>query len=227
MRSVVEQRLDRPQVGERRVHRHVDRLVVLRVSRYDSFCTTWMASRWLWCIFQLPLISGCGAQLRALRRLPAGRRDRAGRPARCSSSDAPPPVDTWSMRSARPNLASAAALSPPPTTVNPALGHRLGHGPRCPPANRGSSNTPIGPFHRTVPALSRMMSDELEPRSRARCRGPSTRAGCRRATDRTSSSGPRADEVGGNEQLVLGLALASSRLQASTWSGSTSESPTA
>src|SRR5258705_7211889 len=25
---------------------------------YDSFCTIWMASKWLWCIFQLPLISG-------------------------------------------------------------------------------------------------------------------------------------------------------------------------
>src|SRR4051812_25550836 len=26
--------------------------------RKASFCTTWMASRWVWCIFQLPLMSG-------------------------------------------------------------------------------------------------------------------------------------------------------------------------
>src|SRR5688500_5437597 len=25
---------------------------------YESFCTTWMASKWLWCIFQLPLMIG-------------------------------------------------------------------------------------------------------------------------------------------------------------------------
>src|SRR6185436_3498847 len=33
-----------------------------------------------------------------------------------SSSEAPPPVDTWSTMSSRPNWASAAAESPPPTT---------------------------------------------------------------------------------------------------------------
>ena len=36
-----------------------------------------------------------------------------------SSSDAPPPVLTWSTRSARPNCRIAAALSPPPITVKP------------------------------------------------------------------------------------------------------------
>src|SRR5688572_27989621 len=25
---------------------------------YESFCTTWIASKWLWCILQLPLIKG-------------------------------------------------------------------------------------------------------------------------------------------------------------------------
>ena len=36
-----------------------------------------------------------------------------------NSSDAPPPVDTWSMASARPRLVTAATESPPPTTVTP------------------------------------------------------------------------------------------------------------
>src|SRR5690606_34638292 len=33
------------------------------------------------------------------------------------SSEAPPPVETWDSRSATPAFATAAAVSPPPTTV--------------------------------------------------------------------------------------------------------------
>ena len=40
----------------------------------------------------------------------------SGSPAR-NSSEAPPPVETWSIRSARPICLTAATLSPPPTTV--------------------------------------------------------------------------------------------------------------
>src|SRR3954447_16705647 len=35
---------------------------------YESFCTTWIASKWLWCIFQLPEMSGF--LLGGIRRLP-------------------------------------------------------------------------------------------------------------------------------------------------------------
>ena len=40
-------------------------------------------------------------------------------PCSMNSRVAPPPVETWSMRSPKPNLATAAAESPPPTTVKP------------------------------------------------------------------------------------------------------------
>jgi hypothetical protein len=39
--------LHRTQRGERRAHDHLDAVVVLAVERYESFCTTWIASRWL------------------------------------------------------------------------------------------------------------------------------------------------------------------------------------
>ena len=94
------QRLDRAQVGERRVDRDVDCLVVvLGRSRTASFCTTWMASRWLWCIFQLPLMSGfraAGFSTRGIRCLSQG--GETGKVALVLDEleDAPPPVDTWS-----------------------------------------------------------------------------------------------------------------------------------
>src|SRR3954468_16763590 len=37
-------------------------------NRNASFCTVWIASKWLWCIFQLPLISGLRAFASAMKR---------------------------------------------------------------------------------------------------------------------------------------------------------------
>ncbi len=51
-------------------------------------------------------------------------------------------------RSARPNWATAAALSPPPMTVKPRLSATASATARVPASKRGSSNTPIGPFQR-------------------------------------------------------------------------------
>src|SRR5579859_2902135 len=71
-----------------------------------------------------------------------------------NSSEAPPPVETWLSLSARPACSTAWTDSPPPTTVvalEPAIAWAT---PSVPAAKRGSSNTPMGPFQSTVPALS-------------------------------------------------------------------------
>src|SRR3712207_5966322 len=69
-----------------------------------------------------------------------------------SSSDAPPPVDTWLTRSVSPNCASAATESPPPTTVVPSQSATARATASVPAAKGGSSKAPIGPFQNTVPA---------------------------------------------------------------------------
>src|SRR3954452_7060550 len=69
-----------------------------------------------------------------------------------SSSDAPPPVETWSTSSSSPNFAIAAPLSPPPTTVVPSVRATASATARVPAANGSSSKAPIGPFQNTVPA---------------------------------------------------------------------------
>src|SRR3990172_1829148 len=76
------------------------------------------------------------------------------RPSR-NSREAPPPVLMWVIRSARLNFSTAAAESPPPTIVTAVESTMACATARVPPANGGNSNTPIGPFHMTVPA-SRM-----------------------------------------------------------------------
>ena len=64
-----------------------------------------------------------------------------------SSSAAPPPVERWVTLSASPNWVSAAAESPPPTTVVPGRrGHRLGHG-----AGAGGERLELERAHRAVP----------------------------------------------------------------------------
>src|ERR1041384_3881180 len=73
-----------------------------------------------------------------------------------NSSEAPPPVETWLIRSASPACATAAAESPPPTIVTApsAVASAIAAAmTRVPPSNGGVSNTPIGPFQSTVPAL--------------------------------------------------------------------------
>src|SRR2546422_730562 len=78
-----------------------------------------------------------------------------GLPSR-NSRDAPPPVETWVSFDVRP--ATAAAESPPPTTV--VAPRRVASTiatatARVPASNGGCSNTPIGPFQTTVFARSR------------------------------------------------------------------------
>ena len=61
-------------------------------------------------------------------------------------------MDRCVTRSASPNSARAAAESPPPTTVVPGARATASATARVPAAKGSISNTPIGPFQKTVPA---------------------------------------------------------------------------
>ena len=82
----------------------------------------------------------------------AALRARAGRRARAARATRRRRCDTWSTSSSSPNWASAAAESPPPTTVNAFVSAIAWATVRVPAANRSSSNMPIGPFQKTVRA---------------------------------------------------------------------------
>ena len=76
----------------------------------------------------------------------------SSRPSR-NSSDAPPPVEMWVIRSARPCLVTAATESPPPTTIVAPASARsasIRATALVPWANDGISKTPSGPFQKTV-----------------------------------------------------------------------------
>src|SRR5262245_3193152 len=145
---------------------------------------------------------------------------------RCSmnSRDAPPPVLTWSMRSASPKRRTAAALSPPPTTVNPRHAATAFATARVPAANGATSNTPMGPFHSSIaappmssakaPAVSGPMSRPLRPAGIAY-------AATTRASASSLISSATTTSVG-----IRTRPLSRRRRHSSTISGSTSESPT-
>ena len=87
------------------------------------------------------------------------------------SSEAPPPVEMCpNADSSRPSARTAAAESPPPTTVNPSTLVIASATPRVPAANGASSNTPIGPFQKTVFGPCR-----APRRTRPPSRGPMSR----------------------------------------------------
>ena len=71
-----------------------------------------------------------------------------------NSSAAPPPVEICEKDDSIPNCLTAAAESPPPTTVKALPGVAIALATASvPPVNRRSSNLPIGPFQRIVLAL--------------------------------------------------------------------------
>ena len=78
-----------------------------------------------------------------------------------NSSAAPPPVDTWVMRSTSPSARTASAVEPPPITVvaffSPAM--RLAT-LAVPAANGGHSATPMVPFQATVLAGASAASND-------------------------------------------------------------------
>src|SRR5699024_7028747 len=63
-----------------------------------------------------------------------------------NSSDPPPPVETRSIASAKPQSATALAESPPPIMVNPAASASALATAHVPPATVFISNTSVGPF---------------------------------------------------------------------------------
>src|SRR6185295_1228542 len=67
-----------------------------------------------------------------------------------NSSDAPPPVEIWVIFDSIPDCATAEAESPPPTMENALDSATARAMANVPFANRGFSNTPIGPFHTIV-----------------------------------------------------------------------------
>ena len=146
--------LDRPQGRERRVDRHVDAAGRRCRSRLNaSFWTTAMASRWVRFIFQLPEMSGRrGGRRHALDPFPQGRQ--AGQVAVLEKLERRPAagrdvVDPVGQPEARPGR---RRCRPPPPRVKPLASATASATVRVPAANRGSSNTPMGPFHRTVRA---------------------------------------------------------------------------
>src|SRR6185295_15590565 len=73
------------------------------------------------------------------------------RPAR-NSREAPPPVETWPMRSSTPACLTAATVSPPPITENPGKAASAWATSRVPASKGGFSKTPSGPFQNSVRA---------------------------------------------------------------------------
>ena len=67
-----------------------------------------------------------------------------------------------------PSARTAAAESPPPTTVSPSTAATASAIALVPAANAGNSNTPSGPFQNTVLASASFSAN------RARVRGPAS-----------------------------------------------------
>ena len=111
---------------------------------------------------------------------PPGRPRPAARAPSMNSSDAPPPMETWSILSASPNLLTAATESPPPDHGD-ARGRRPS--PRPPPWCRRrtapSRTRPSGRSRRPSPA-SAMSARVVARPSPGRCPGPSSPRGWRR-----------------------------------------------
>src|SRR5581483_6244212 len=114
--------LQRPDVGEWRADHDVDRLVVVLLEEEGQLLHRVDGDEMV--VVHLPVgrddrVPGL-AHVLSPRPIPARSAARPGRsPCSMNSSDAPPPVLTWSTRSASPNSRIAAALSPPPITVKP------------------------------------------------------------------------------------------------------------
>src|SRR6201746_721903 len=121
-----------------------------------------MASRWLRFIFQLPAINSLrpgvdpGVPGLGFDMVQASRTARpgSGAPSRYSR-DATPPVEMWvTPDSSTPRVRTAAAESPPPTTENELPAAIASATALVPPAKASISNTPTGPFQKTVAAVA-------------------------------------------------------------------------
>src|ERR671920_840383 len=85
------------------------------------------------------------------------------------SSEAPPPVEMWLIRSSSLSLLTAATESPPPTTLVAPLSATALATPSVPFAKSSISKTPMGPFQKMV------LAPEMYPSKRATVSGPMSR----------------------------------------------------
>src|SRR5690606_23096056 len=145
----VDQRLHRADVGERRQDGHLDLVVVLLRQREGDL------------LHQRDGLEVVAVHLPVAgdERLPDGHQllSSTAMPGKVLpsrySSEAPPPVEMCeNTSSGRPSARTAAAESPPPTTLKASESTIACATPRVPSANGASSNTPIGPFQNTVAA---------------------------------------------------------------------------
>src|ERR1051326_28297 len=89
-----------------------------------------------------------------------------------NSRDAPPPVEMWLILFANPDAFTASTDSPPPTTVMASASATARAIAIVPFANGSFSNTPIGPFQKTMRAFLSAASNT------AIVRGPMSKAFC-------------------------------------------------
>ena len=187
-----------------------------------------IASKWLWCIFQLPLMSGLRSGIRGL---PQGGRGRAGRPARAARATLRRRWRRGRRPSARPNWASGGGAVAAADDGEARVSATASATVRVPASKRGSSNTPIGPFQSTVRA-SRMtsansaavpgpMSRPIQPSGMVAPELAHLAAGVRVAD--LAARAERGD-VGGQVDGVGPRRAAPGTC--STWSSSNSEAPT-
>src|SRR5215475_4932584 len=219
----VDQRLDAPQIDERRQHDDLDGGEVLLLEAERDLLGE--CDRLEVVQVHLPVagderLTGQG-QLSSSTATP-------GRvlPSRYSS-EAPPPVEMCPNACAgRRSLRTAAAESPPPTTVSPGAAATASATPLVPAANGATSKTPIGPFQNTVRAWASSAANALTvcgPMSR-----PFVPAGIASADTVcvSASSAISAATTMSAGSTILSPLSASSCRHVSTWSSSSSESPT-
>src|SRR6478609_1628125 len=143
------------------------------------------------------------------------------------SREAPPPVEMWvKPDSSMPRVRTAAAESPQPTTENEGEAPMASATDLVPAANGASSNTPIGPFQKTVAdaaatsenfaALSGPMSRPSQPSRMPSAPTIWIAASAENASAITTSVGNR---------ILSGLSSSSFR-QVSIWSSCSREAPT-
>src|SRR5690606_30707663 len=159
----VHQRLHAADVGERGQHRHLDLVEVLLRQREGDLLH--QGDRLQVVEVHLPVAGD--------QRLPGHQPSPSSTatPGSClpsrNSSEAPPPVEICEKpASGKPGVRTAAAESPPPTTLNASESTMACAIPRVPSANASNSNTPAGPFQNTVRASARM------PENSSTLRGP-------------------------------------------------------
>src|SRR5215469_13940913 len=189
------QGLHAPQGGERGEHRHLHHGEVLTLEPEGQLLH--QRQRFQVVVVHLPV---AGDQRLAAARPAHEESSSAARPGSVRPSRysrlAPPPVEICVYASGgRLRCLTAAAESPPPTTVSPATWLIASASARVPAANAGNSKTPGGPFQNTVFASaslransSRVAGPMSSPSLPSGMSGPGTISGCASAENRSATT---------------------------------------